>query len=276
MFGLIEELTMPYIKEIVIAGKTIEVSQRYSCRNIDKKIPRSENKNETPKDVKKINERNSETNLRRLINTNFKYQDIHLVLTYKRENRPGTPQEAKRDLERFLRKLRTYYKKHDDELKYIAVTEYENKSIHHHLVINSMDTRDLTELWKHGQPHPTYLERNGQYGKLASYLIKETNKTFNTDNGVHGKRWCASKNLQQPKIIKKIVSANSWKKDPKPKKGYYIEEKRSGYHEATGYPFQFYIMVKLDEGTGKADKGGIDHEMHARTNNKRLLSKMQQ
>lgn len=239
---------MPYIEETVIAGKTIEISKRYSYRYQKKGIPRSDNSKPTPEAVQKINERNAETNLRRLMNTNFTYQDIHLVLTYRRENRP-VPQEAKADLEKFLRKLRGYFKKRNMELKYIAVTEYKNKSIHHHLVINSMDTRDLTELWKHGQPRPTYLDNSGQYGKLASYFIKETSKTFNCENSVHGKRWCASKNLKQPKIMKRIISAKSWVKDPKPHKGYYIEEgsKRIGFHEATGYPYLFYRMIKLPE-----------------------------
>jgi hypothetical protein len=247
---------MPYIEETVIAGKTIEISKKHSYRYQKKGIPRSDNAKPTPEAVKKINERNAENNLRRLINTNFTYQDIHLVLTYKRENRPATPEAAKIDLERFLRKLRGYFKKRDAELKYIAVTEYKNKAIHHHLIINSMDTRDLTELWKHGQPRPTYLDNSGQYGKLASYLIKETSKNFNSEDSIHGKRWCASKNLEQPKITKRIIPVKSWQKEPKAKKGYVIEKDsiRSGIHEATGYPYQFYRMVKLPENNG--DKEG--------------------
>lgn len=238
---------MPYIEEIAICGQTIEVSKKHSTRYEGKKIPRGPNRNETPEDVKRVNERKAIETLRRLINTNFKYQDIHLVLTYKRENRPLTPQDAKKDLEAFLRKLRRYFKKRNMILKYIAVTEYKNKAIHHHLVISSMDTRDLTDLWPHGQPRPTYLDSSGQYGQLASYLIKETSKTFNSPERVHGKRWCPSKTLEQPKIIRRIVPANSWRKEPKPKKGYYIEKgsQRTGNHEFTGYQYQFYRMIKI-------------------------------
>lgn len=238
---------MPYIEETVIAGRTIEITKKHSCKYINKKMARSEKKNDAPEDLKKRNERNAETNLRRLINTNFKYQDIHLVLTYKKENRPTTTEGAKRDLEKFLRKLRTYFKKRNIELKYIAVTEYENKAIHHHLIINSMDTRDLTDLWTHGQPRPTYLDNSGQYGQLASYLIKETSKKFNSAAGVHKKRWCASKNLKKPEISRRIISSSSWSKNLKPKKGYYIEKgsERFGIHEVTGYQYQFYRMIKI-------------------------------
>lgn len=244
---------MPYIEKVVKAGKTIEVTKTHSIRYPGKKIPRSPNKSQTPEDVKKINERNAETNLRHLINTNFGYQDIHLVLTYRREKRPATPEAAKADLEKFLRKLRNHFKKRNQELKYIAVTEYKNKAVHHHLIISSMDTRALTDLWPHGQPRPTYLDSSGQYGQLASYLIKETSKTFNSDDSVHGKRWCASKNLEKPKITTRIIAANTWQKDPKPRKGYFIEKgsEKSGYSEISGYPYQFYRLIKLpDKGAG--------------------------
>ena len=244
---------MPYYKEIAFCGNVIEVSNIHSLREVGKKIPRGENKAPTPADVREVNKRNAITKLRRLINLNFKYQDIHLVLTYRRSRRPQTPEDAKKDLEEFLRKLRAYFKKRSLELKYVAVTEYKNAAIHHHLIINSMDTRDLTDMWPHGQPRPTYLDKTGQYGQLASYLIKETSKTFNSPGRVHGKRWCASKNLKQPKIVKRIVPANTWRKDPKPMKGYYIEKDsvQSGRHEHTGYPYQFYRMLKIPEGEAK-------------------------
>ena len=250
---------MPYIEEIVKAGKTIEVCKKHSHRYPGKKLPRGPNEKPTPETVKKVNQRNAEAHLRRLINTNFGYQDIHLVLTYKKEKRP-TPEEAKNDLEKFLRRLRTHFKKRGQELKYIAVTEYKNRAIHHHLIVSSMDTRDLTELWPHGQPRPTYLDKSGQYGQLASYLIKETSKTFDAPDGIHGKRWCASRNLKQPKIERRIISAKQWTKEPKPKKGYYIEKGsiRTGTHELTGYPYQFYRMIKITGNDGKED----NHEMH--------------
>lgn len=237
---------MPYIEEICIAGKTKEVCKKFSAR-YGKKISRDKNKNPTPEDVKKVNLRAAITKLRRLINTNFGYQDIHLVLTYRKEIRPS-PEEARKDLEKFLRKLRVYFKKQDRELKYIAVTEYKRTAIHHHLIINSMDTRDLTEIWDKGRPCIKYLDDTGQYGKLAEYLIKETSKTFDSDDAVTKKRWCASKNLTQPKIIKRIIKRNKWREEPKPTKGYFIEKDSiiTGIHEITGFEYQFYSMIKID------------------------------
>lgn len=238
---------MPYIKETVIAGKTIEVYKRFSSRYNKKGIPRGANVSPTAEAVKKINEKNAEDKLRQLINTNFGYMDIHLVLTYKKELRPDAEQ-AKKDLAKFIRKLRLVYKKNGRELKYISVTEYKNKAIHHHLIINSIDMRDVVPLWEFGRARPTYLDETGQYGKLASYLIKETSKTYKTEKSASGKRWNASKNLIKPKVIKEIISANSWRDEPKPLKGYYIEKDSvvSGIHEISGYMFQRYCMIRLE------------------------------
>ena len=238
---------MPYIKETVIAGKTIEVCKHFSSRYNKKGIPRSANIKPTAEAMKKVNDRNAENKLRRLINANFGYMDIHLVLTYKRKLRPE-PDKAKQDLAKFLRKMRALYKKHGKELKYITVTEYKNRAIHHHLIINSIDMREVVPLWEFGRARPTYLDDTGQYGQLASYLIKETAKTYKTEKSAAGKRWNSSKNLEPPDIKIEIIKAESWREDPKPIKGYYIEKEsiRSGIHEISGYMFQQYCMIRLE------------------------------
>lgn len=237
---------MPYIKEIAITGKVKEVCKKYSARYGRKDIARSQNVNITPEDVKKVNQRNAETKLRRLINTNFGYNDIHLVLTYRKGERP-TPQESKKYLEKFLRDLRKLYRQYGIELKYISVTEYKNKAIHHHLVINSFDMREITPLWPYGRARPTFLDDTGQYGQLASYLIKETSKTFELEDAPYGKRWNQSRNLKKPDIKTTVINRNSWRKEPKPDKGYYLEKDKtfSGVSEITGYKYQFYSMVLL-------------------------------
>ncbi len=42
------------------------------------------------------------------------------------------------------------------DLKYINVTEYKNKAIHHHLLINHIEGQDVSKmvrrLWKFGRP----------------------------------------------------------------------------------------------------------------------------
>jgi hypothetical protein len=105
-------------------------------------------------------------------------------LTYKKDQRPDR-EESKKELERYLRKVRTIYKRRGHELKYITVTEYKNKAIHHHLIINmvnSIGAKELNELWDKGRTRFTYLDDTGQYGALAHYLIKETRKKHQKTN----------------------------------------------------------------------------------------------
>ena len=121
---------MPYVKETYICGSYVEIRKYYSSRYGKKGVKRGPYREPTREEVETINERQAITKLRRLIETNFTYGDFHLVLTYRKEDRPTAP-EAKKRREKFLRKLRAAYASFGGELKYICVTEKEARSIHH-------------------------------------------------------------------------------------------------------------------------------------------------
>lgn len=240
---------MPYIKETCRAGKTIEITKRFTTRFNKKGITRGENQKPTFEQMQVINERNAETKLRRIMNTNYGPGDLHIVLTYTKENRLA-PEEAKIELEKFVRKIRTEYRKNAEELRYIMVTEYKNKAIHHHLIANTIGlvtVKDFARLWTFGRIRFTYLDNTGQYGELAAYLIKETRKTFREPGSPSRKRWNASKNLKKPEITKEIIKAKEWRKTPEPVKGYIIETDsiREGFHDFTGWPYQVYRMIRV-------------------------------
>lgn len=276
---------MPHIKETYITGAVTEVTKKFTYTYKGKATKRNPKTQVTPESQKKQNEGIAIKKLRRLINTNFGYGDYHIVLDYELENRPKTPQEAKENLEKFLRGARAAYKKQGKVFKYIATTEFGERAWHHHLVINCVGINtaiisDISDIWEHGRLKLFPLNRTGQYKQLASYIIKQTRKTFNDPKRqVHKKRWCSSTSLIRPEPIIEIVKANSWREDPKPKKGYVLTEHYSGTNDITGYQYQFYSMVKIDAYKKSAliEKGGQKNEykMHPRTNNKRLLPKMQ-
>lgn len=248
---------MPYIKETCRAGRTIEITKRFTTRFNKKGITRGENMKPTSEQMKVINERNAETKLRRLINTNYGPGDLHIVLTYAKEKRL-VPEEAKIELEKFIRKIRAEYRKNNEELRYILVTEYKRKSIHHHMIANTIGpvtAKDFDRLWTNGRVRFTYLDsidNTGQYGKLAAYLIKETRKTFREPGSPSRKRWNASKNLKKPEIKKEIIKAKEWRKVPEPVKGYIIETDsiREGFHDFTGWPYQVYCMIRVAKEEG--------------------------
>lgn len=242
---------MPHVKKTTIAGKTVEVEKYYTSRYKNKGMPRGKNEKPTSEEMLKINEMNAEKKLRREINTNFGHGDLHITLTYLKDERPD-PEEAKKELEKYIRKIRKLYKKCGTELKYITVTEYKNKGIHHHMIVNVVDgvkTKDLVNEWGKGRPKFTYLDDTGQYSGLAHYLIKETRKTFREEGSPSRKRWNSSRNLKKPTTKIEIIKAKEWRKEPKPLKGYMLERDsiREGYHDFTGWPFQTYSMVKVSE-----------------------------
>jgi hypothetical protein len=242
---------MPYTLEICTAGKTVEVTKSFSSRFNKKGITRGKNEKPTSEQMMAINERNAEKKLRRIINTNFGPGDLHITQTYEKELRPS-PEDAKKEFGKYLDSIRKIYKKNGEEFKYITVTEYKNKAIHHHLIVNVVDsipTKTFDRSWKKGRTRFTYLDDSGQYGALANYLIKETRKTFREEGSPSRKRWNSSKNLKKPMITKKIIKAKEWRKEPKPLKGYILERDsiREGYHDFTGWPFQAYSMVRICE-----------------------------
>jgi RNA processing factor Prp31 len=249
----LEVAAVPYYRTEITAGRTIEVIKSYSRRIGDHK-PRGGRDKPTQEEMQQVNRRNAETRLRRLINTNFGYGDYHLVLTYRKDQRPD-PAEARKKITKFLRQLRRTYKKIGEELKYIVVTEYEKKAIHHHLIINGVDAninKIVRDCWEWGSPHFTPLDDTGQYKELAAYFIKETAETYKKKDGGARQRYSCSRNLVKPVTKTTVIEkASKWIEDPKPKKGYYID-KDSTYNgtDWSGRPIQYYTMIKLPDPHG--------------------------
>lgn len=112
---------MPYIIEVVQAGKTIEVMKYYSSRYGKKGIKRGKRQNLTKEEQIKVNKRAAEKKLRRLINENFQEGDTHLVLDYRKERRPAGRKQMRADADDFLKEMRKLYKRHGIQFKYIHV-----------------------------------------------------------------------------------------------------------------------------------------------------------
>lgn len=245
---------MAYFKTSIEAGATIEVTKSYTKR-VGVKVKGSREQ-PTPEEMIKVNELNAERTLRLKINANFGTDDPFITLTYRKDERP-TPAEAKKNIKKIIDSLRIEFKKLGADLKYINATEYQNKAIHHHLLINHIEGKDVSKmvrkLWKFGRPDFKYLDDTGQYKDLAAYLIKETAKTYKENDGGHKQRYSCSRNLIMPtpktEIIKK---ATKWLPDPKPIKGYYIDKDTvyNGVDPFTKRKFQKYTMVKLSGNGG--------------------------
>lgn len=208
---------------------------------------RGKKKNPTSEEVMAHNQRYAERDLSIKLHANFGPGDLHLVLTYSGEE--PSKDQAKKNLEKFKRQLAKLYKDQDVPLKWIEVTEYENKRIHHHFVVSQIaDVFKIADIWPHGYVRPTRLDDTGDYRKLAAYLIKETSKTFRNPDAFAKRRYHCSRTVKVPDARVEEVSIEQVF-EPKATKGYQIDQDTvyRGINLATDRPYIEYIQLAIDE-----------------------------
>lgn len=230
------------IRETCIAGAVIDRCIKASFPRGGK---RKKKEKVTSDAVKKNNDMLALKNLTRLININFYPGDLHTTLTYAKEL---SPEEANSELEKWIKRMRREYKKLNKEFYYIAVTEFKNKRIHHHVVMNYIDFQVINRQWKMGRIRCTPLDKTRNYRVLAEYLIKETQKTFREPENATKRRWKPSRNLKRPVVKREWVSISQLFQnldDIKPLKGYEIDRDtlRKYTNPVTGLEHIEYQMV---------------------------------
>ena len=145
----------------------------------------------------RLNDRDAENRLRRLVLANFGEADLEVDLTYAGEE---SIESALRDMTKFIRRLRKEYKKAGAELRYVYIWEQGKKSqkVHFHLILNAgVLSRDEVEaLWGHGHANSRRLrlDETGLAG-LTEYLTKKSRRKQRKQGQ---RRWCCSKNLIRP------------------------------------------------------------------------------
>lgn len=230
------------IRETCIAGAVID---RCIKASFPHKGKRKRKEKATSDAVKKNNDMLAVKNLTRLINLNFYPGDYHTTLTYSEEI---SPEEANRELDNWIKRMRREYTKADKEFYYIAVTEFKNHRIHHHVVMSYIDFQVIDRQWKMGRIRCTSLDKTRNYRKLAEYLIKETQKTFRESENCTKRRWKPSRNLKRPVVKREWVSVSQLFQnieDIKPLKGYEIDKDsvRKYTNPVTGLEHIEYQMV---------------------------------
>lgn len=244
-----------YLKREVTAGPVIEVMKYHSSRYKNPCAGKIPNNRKTSKEQMRINEKNSIDGLRLRILANFKTEDIRLDLTYAGDE--PDEKEATRRVNNFLTMLRRKYKKAGQELKWILTTELKGHRIHHHLLVNNIGwTRaDYAACWPWApltyKAFRYYDGAPADAERVARYFVKETKTTYCQADRCQRARYRCSRNLKKPQIKKEIIHSKTWK-EPKARKGYYIEKPIQYGYTAFGYPYMFYRMIK---------EGGNDGEV---------------
>lgn len=227
------------------------VKNSYSYRCGAPGIKRNPKRKRTPQDIERQNIRNRARHVQLLILGNFK-EGWHVTLTYSKDKRPESVEEAKVVLAKFHRRMKAKFKKAGFEYKWIAVTEVGKRgAAHHHLILEDIHTDSFTtqkavsECW----PYITnfsMLYEDGEYEGLADYLTKKETK-----EDIPGCKVSHSRNLVMPKKTKKRMKRKTWQLDPKVPKGWMLvkESVWNGFNEYTGLPSQHYLLVKQQRRT---------------------------
>lgn len=236
-------MTKAYM-DITICGKRIYNTVGVSSGDHTGK--RATRKRITPEAARKYNDRLAARNLAMLIDNNFGPGDGWHTLTYAE---PPTRAEAEKELNNFLRRMKYRMGKAGTELKYIAVTEYENHRIHHHVLMNTDDSALVQKVWGKGYARTTPVQDEETHRRLAEYMIKETQKTFRDPDSERKQRCKKSRNLVKPVTKRVEVSLKHLFQEPEPIDGYYIvkESLRKYENPVTGLQHMEYIQAPLRE-----------------------------
>lgn len=237
---------MPYMKMVCRAGKTKEIMKYYTYSLRPRGKPRAPKVNKTTEQQKKINDRQLVRKLTRLLNANFDGTSWYITFSYKVENRPSDKAELYKHIAKLLRDLRKLYKKEKSVLKYIWTAEVGARgACHVHMVVNSMDTRKIKELWSYGWVTMRPMDSSGQYRRLAEYFVKYYQKTRGTDAKLQKKAYNPSRNLKRPIPKRTPMKGDRFNSDIKVPKGWYLDKDslREGITE-DGYEFLYYTIIK--------------------------------
>lgn len=218
---------------------------------------RKEKRKLTPEDIQRVNAWNKAKRARLLLLEYFTAGDIWATYTYQPENRPPDMEAAKKQFSQAMGKLRRTYRKRGKTLYWIRNIEQGTKGAWHiHFVINDIgDTANLIErVWTYGGVFITRIGKSGcleeDMKKLAEYITKDEKTRPEKKDGSMSKprlketSYSHSRNMPLPEP--KQEKLRHWRKEIKPKKGYYIADMYEGINPVTGYKYRRYTMIKLN------------------------------
>lgn len=196
--------------------------------------------------------------LRLLLCCNFGDGDLWVTLSYPDGFLPPNRKAAKKNVQKYIDRLRENRKAAGEDLKYIYNTEELGEDgkpgrLHHHMIINSgaahKDFEVINSLWCFGSAnveirqlgkHELYSD---DFLELAQYMCKERNPEAKTYN-VGDRCWCGSKNLERPVETSELVEDNVTVTAPP---GAKIIDQDHKSNEFGQYDYIVYLLPKAPE-----------------------------
>lgn len=219
---------------------------------------RAKKKKPTKEQMRKVNAMNKMRRCRQRLLQYFSAGDCFATWTYEPKNRPTNMEAALDDFEKAMRSVRGKYKTRGYETFWLRNIERGTKGAWHiHLVINEIgETASiLQKAWKKGGTWSIEIRYSKFYDedftKLANYMTKDEYTVEKKADGTYGKprlkeaNYGSSRNMPLPEP--KVDRLLRWKREPKPKKGYYIAAIHEGINPVTGYKYRRYTMIRLQK-----------------------------
>lgn len=223
---------------------SIEVEEYRDGRFGAKGEKRQEKKKVTPEQVKRQNQFNRTKRLRRIIKANFKEDDLYWTLTFRKEKRPESIEEAKEIWKKLQRKLRDECKRQKMHFKWVVRIEKGSRgAVHIHLIMNAIEKSSFVKnLWKEfGHARLEFMYEEGGFVKLAAYMTKP-------DEDGEESYYSHSRNLPIPEPEVNMISGEIEDDEIKIPEGYYLDKESliEGINPITGYPYRQYILLRWE------------------------------
>lgn len=237
-------------------GDILDVEEYHDGRYGAPGMPRKKKRKPTKEEMQRVNAMNRTRKCRLMLLQYFRPGDYFMTWTYRVPERPDDMSAALRDFQKAIRQVRDQYKKRGSPLRWIRNIERGTKGAWHiHLVVNKIPGAAdiLTGAWDHGATYITEIKKSPYYdedfSKLASYMTKSEISREKKADGTMAKprireaNYNHSRNMPIPRPH--VDKLRRWKKEVKPKKGYYIAKIHEGINPVTGYKYRRYTMIRL-------------------------------
>lgn len=232
---------MGYEKRIYEAPNHIEYEFLYTGEYGSKGEKKKKEK-PTELKIKQYNQWQQEKRVRRLLQLNFFEDDYWVCLQYRQHTKKDI-EEVKKDVRRFIRRLKTLYRRQGKELKFIYRIEIGKQGgVHVHFISNRVSDTDLLlkDAWKRASNETGVIDlrmayEEGGFEKLAAYITKDATEEiqgqlkFNIADEQAKKVFTVStsRNLIRPEPEKRKYKHWTMRKlltdGPKPSEGFHIE-----------------------------------------------------
>ena len=200
----------------------------------------------------KINYRCAWEKLWFIFAANFSRGDLWVTLGYDDGHLPQSRKDAKDEMTRFWRRMRTARKRRGEELKYVYCTheiqDDGSRRLHHHFIVRASSAKQdfelIRALWTGGSnieirvigdseryPYDDFME-------LAKYMMHERNPE-QKDHATGDDGYICSTNLKRPQENSRMVNDSESVGVPP---GAYVIERESKVNEYGSFDYIFYML----------------------------------